>query len=66
MVVEAPREAIEGILARHPEVAALFENGWLHCLAMGEGGPARREAGGAWRPIGAEAAAEPAPDAVPA
>ncbi len=32
--VEAPREAIGEILARHDGVRALFDNGWLHLFAM--------------------------------
>ncbi|MGI1663798.1 YbcC family protein [Palleronia sp. KMU-117] len=36
--VEAPREAITAILARHDGVRALFDNGWLHLFAMDEAG----------------------------
>ena len=36
--VEAPREAIGGALATHPEVRALFDNRWLHLFALDEGG----------------------------
>jgi uncharacterized protein YbcC (UPF0753/DUF2309 family) len=38
VVVEAPRAAISDILARHPSVAALFDNGWLALYAMDETG----------------------------
>ena len=49
VIVEAPREAIDDILSRHPQVGALFDNGWLHLLAMGEDGAlTRRERGGRW------------------
>lgn len=55
--VEAPLEAMTDILARHDGVRALFDNGWLHLLALdGEGRLAHRYARGlAWRPIPAEA-----------
>lgn len=58
VMVEAPREAITDILARHPQVKALFDNGWLHLLAMeGDGGKLwRHTARHGWRP-----AAEPLP-----
>ncbi|WP_417418903.1 YbcC family protein [Hoeflea sp.] len=36
--VNAPREAINGILDRHEEVRALFDNRWLHLFAMNEEG----------------------------
>jgi uncharacterized protein YbcC (UPF0753/DUF2309 family) len=36
--VEAPREAISAILARHDGVRELFDNGWLHLFAMDEAG----------------------------
>jgi len=35
--IEAPQEAISAILARHDEVRALFDNGWLHLFTL-EGG----------------------------
>jgi uncharacterized protein len=45
--VEAPREAMTDILARHEGVRALFDNGWLHLFAMdAEGKLAWRYAGG--------------------
>ena len=34
VIVEAPREAMTDILKRHPGVRALFDNGWLHLIAM--------------------------------
>lgn len=51
--VEAPTEAMSAILARHPQVRALFDNRWLHLVAMdGEGRLAQRYAGDlAWEPF---------------
>lgn len=53
VLVEAPRDAILGVLARHPEVATLFDQGWLHLFAL-EGGrvAARYRPGGAWEAAG--------------
>jgi uncharacterized protein YbcC (UPF0753/DUF2309 family) len=36
--VEAPTEAINDVLARHHDVQALFENGWLHLFALDDAG----------------------------
>jgi hypothetical protein len=36
--IEAPREAMSEILGRHPNVRALFDNGWLHLFALDEEG----------------------------
>ena len=36
--IEAPREAMMAILERHPGVAALFENRWLHLFALDDAG----------------------------
>ncbi len=44
--IEAPREAIADVLARHDEVRALFENRWLHLIALDERGRM------AWRYVG--------------
>lgn len=38
VIIEAPREAMSDILSRHPGVRNLFDNGWLHLIAMDEGG----------------------------
>lgn len=56
VVVEAPTDAIDAILARHDGVRALFDNHWLHLLAIDAGGRiARRYAGGLqWRPFAEE------------
>jgi len=49
VLVEAPRAAIGDILARHPGVAALFDQGWMHLFALEDGRIAWRHAGaGAW------------------
>jgi uncharacterized protein YbcC (UPF0753/DUF2309 family) len=34
VLIEAPREAITEILARHPDVRALFDNRWLHLFTL--------------------------------
>ena len=61
VIVEAPREAIENILARHPEVGALFDNGWLHLSAMGpDGALTRRGRGGGWSAVPGPAPSAPA------
>jgi uncharacterized protein YbcC (UPF0753/DUF2309 family) len=44
--IEAPREAISTILARHPGVRNLFDNRWLHLFALDETGQM------AWRYVG--------------
>jgi len=61
VLVEAPREAIADILARHPGVRALFDNRWLHLFALDdEGRMAWRYAGDlGWESATAEPAAEP-------
>ncbi len=48
--VEAPRAAIDTVLARHAAVRDLVENGWLHLHAIDDdGGILRRESHGGWR-----------------
>ncbi len=42
VLIDAPQEAITDILERHPEVRALFDNGWLHLFALTEGHVAAR------------------------
>jgi len=51
--VEAPRDAILTILERHPDVRALFENGWLHLFALDDAGALRwrYRPGLAWAPV---------------
>jgi len=47
VVVDAPAEAINRILDKHPSVKALFDNRWLHLFTLDEeGGLAQRYAGG--------------------
>ena len=36
--IEAPTESMTAILRRHEDVRALFDNGWLHLMAMGDAG----------------------------
>ncbi|MDZ7280419.1 DUF2309 domain-containing protein [Sphingomonas sanguinis] len=36
--IEAPREAMSAVLAKHPDVRALFDNRWLHLFALDEAG----------------------------
>ena len=38
VAIEAPIEAMTAILARHDEVRALFDNGWLHLFQIGPDG----------------------------
>ena len=45
VVIEAPRDAIDGVLERHHEVRALFDNRWLHLFALERGRLAWRYAG---------------------
>ena len=62
--IEAPREAMTGILQRHHDVRALFDNRWLHLFALDETGRmAWRYAGDLqWVAFGEpEAAAQPRP-----
>jgi uncharacterized protein YbcC (UPF0753/DUF2309 family) len=42
VLIEAPRPAMTDILQRHPGVRALFDNGWLHLLALDQGRIAAR------------------------
>nr|WP_204508223.1 DUF2309 domain-containing protein [Aestuariivirga litoralis] len=52
VMIEAPQEAIGVVLARHPQVAALFDNGWLHLLALKDGAVAARyRPGGSWEQL---------------
>ncbi len=51
VVIEAPEEAMEAILAKHEGVRQLVENGWLHLFSLGaaEAGGLRRYVGpGQW------------------
>lgn len=42
VMIEAPRETMLAVLARHPDVRALFDNGWLHLFALEDGRVAAR------------------------
>jgi hypothetical protein len=37
VLIEAPKEAIGDVLRRHDGVRALFDNGWLHLMALEDG-----------------------------
>ncbi|MBV8972787.1 MAG: DUF2309 domain-containing protein [Sphingomonadaceae bacterium] len=51
VLIEAPREAITAVLARHAGVRALFDNGWLHLFALDDAGRmAWRYRPGGWEP----------------
>jgi uncharacterized protein YbcC (UPF0753/DUF2309 family) len=51
VMIEAPAQAMQTILDRHPPVRALFDNGWLHLFALQDGQmAARHRPGGAWEP----------------
>jgi uncharacterized protein YbcC (UPF0753/DUF2309 family) len=52
VVIEAPRDRIERVLAKHDAVRQLVEHGWLHLWHMNEG--LSRYASGAWLPLGDE------------
>jgi len=68
VLVEAPCDAIDAILERHPQVRALFDNRWLHLFALDDKGHmAWRYTGDlAWEAIGQEAATEKKAVPVPA
>jgi uncharacterized protein YbcC (UPF0753/DUF2309 family) len=59
VVIEAPIEAMNAVIAKHEGVRDLLDNGWLHLYAMDErGAVAHRYAGGlAWEPVSAGARA---------
>ncbi len=38
VIIEAPLEAMNGVLAKHPSVQALCDHGWIHLLAMDDRG----------------------------
>ncbi|MBN2906731.1 MAG: DUF2309 domain-containing protein [Rhodobacteraceae bacterium] len=52
--IEAPAEAILDVLVRHPDLRALFDNGWLHLFVLdGQGHMAQRYAGDlTWQAMG--------------
>ena len=58
VMIEAPRDAIMDVLTRHPQVRALFDNGWLHLFALQDGKvDARYCAGAGWTEVNARLAA---------
>ena len=61
VLIEAPREAITGILERHPEVRALFDNRWLHLFALDDEGRMawRYKSGSCWENSTQSAVKEP-------
>jgi hypothetical protein len=49
VLIEAPKEAISAILARHHHVRELFDNGWLHLFTLKNGRiDARYRSGLSW------------------
>ncbi len=52
--IEAPREAIESVIANQPGVRELIQNGWVNLFALGEPGK------GSWRYCGDRFEEEPA------
>lgn len=54
VMLDAPTSAVDAVLARHPQVAALFDNGWLHLLTLDAGRiDARYHPRNGWRTEGA-------------
>jgi uncharacterized protein YbcC (UPF0753/DUF2309 family) len=45
VAIEAPVDAINGVIARHAGVRQLVDNGWVHLFALAEDGQARRYLG---------------------
>jgi uncharacterized protein YbcC (UPF0753/DUF2309 family) len=63
VVVEAPLEALSGVIAKHPGLRDLLDYGWISLLVLDDAGciSHRYTPGGAWEPIPAAAGdAEPA------
>lgn len=59
VAVEAPEAMISQVLERRPEVAALFDNGWLSLIAMDKSGAlVRRYDRGRWTDCDTRATAE--------
>jgi uncharacterized protein YbcC (UPF0753/DUF2309 family) len=57
VVIEAPVDAMNAVIARHEGVRALLDHGWLHLYAMDEGGAVafKYAKGLAWEPVPADA-----------
>ncbi|MCA9556909.1 MAG: DUF2309 family protein, partial [Myxococcales bacterium] len=58
VLIDAPIEAMNDIIARHEVVRQLLDNGWVHLFALAEDGAvSRRYVGGLrWRPVAEEEA----------
>jgi uncharacterized protein YbcC (UPF0753/DUF2309 family) len=48
VILEAPTDAIDGVLENHPHVADLVNNRWLHVFALGKDSVQQRQPGGGW------------------
>ncbi|MXV09225.1 MULTISPECIES: YbcC family protein [unclassified Xanthomonas] len=66
VLIEAPTDAVTNILERHPQVRALFDNRWLHLLALDDHGRMAWRYGGdlRWEMCAGDASSEH--DPVPA
>ncbi|GIK88385.1 MAG: UPF0753 protein [Betaproteobacteria bacterium] len=53
VIVDAPRDAIERVIRRHPTVAQLVDNGWLHLWRF-DGPRLERRVLGCWRDVARE------------
>lgn len=53
VIVEAPAESIDKVLAKHKDVANLVANGWIHLFVMGKDGRVTgcSDGRGGWRPV---------------
>lgn len=53
VVIEAPRDAMNDVLAQHDDVRHLCDNGWLHLLAMDDAGRITHRYAGdlTWTPV---------------
>jgi hypothetical protein len=49
VVIAAPRDSIDRVIARHETVANLLGNGWLHLVALDEGAAYRYAQDGSWQ-----------------
>ncbi|MDT8327296.1 MAG: DUF2309 domain-containing protein [Roseovarius sp.] len=65
--LEAPSKAVNDILGRHPDLRALFDNGWLHLFLLdGNGHMTQRYVGDLnWQAFGDEMGAMPGAQPVP-
>jgi len=51
VVIDAPAEAIERVIARHAVVRQLLDNGWLHLWRFVDDGGFKRYSHGQWQPV---------------